>query len=129
MAFAAGALVVNLAVLVVPLNLGSSMLSSALGEGLPFAARVANLLTLFAGAVAILIGLMLLRRGQATMASGVFVGVLVILGLQVISSVLISIYGWVWQTVVFLCLQTIECALLLLAARAAKEQGGRPPTS
>jgi hypothetical protein len=33
MAFAVGALVVDLAVLVLPLNLGSSLLSYALGEG------------------------------------------------------------------------------------------------
>jgi hypothetical protein len=31
------------------------------------------------------------------MASGVFVGLLVILGLQVISSVLTLVDGWVWQ--------------------------------
>jgi hypothetical protein len=123
MAFAVGALVVDLAVLVLPLNLGSSLLSYALGEGFPFRAEVAYLLTLFAQAVAIVIGLMLLRRGRASMASGVFVGLLVILGLGVISSVLRSINGWVWQTAVFLGLQTMECALLFLAARAAKQQG------
>ena len=122
MAFATGALVMDLAVLVLPLNLGSSLLSYALGEGFPFRMKVAYLLTLFAQVAAILIGLMLLRRGRATMASGVFVGLLVILGLRVISSVLTSINGWVWQTPVVLGLQTIECALLFLAARAAQQQ-------
>jgi hypothetical protein len=72
------------------------------GSGFPFHDQVAYLLTLFAQAVAILIGLMLLRRGRATMASGVFVGLLVILGLQVISSVLTLVDGWVWQGVVVL---------------------------
>jgi hypothetical protein len=57
------------------------------------------------------------------MASGVFVGLLVILGLRVISSVRTSINGWVWQTTVVLGLRTMECALLFLAARAAKRQG------
>jgi hypothetical protein len=57
------------------------------------------------------------------MASGVFVGLLVVLGLRVISSVLTSINGWLWQTAVFLGLQTIECVLLFLAARAARRQG------
>jgi hypothetical protein len=124
MAFAVGALVVDLAVLVLPLNFGSSLLSYALRQGFPFRAEVAYLLTLFTQAIAILIGLILLRRGRATMASGVFVGLLVILGLRVISSVLTSINGWVlWQTAVFLGLQTMECALLFLAARAAKQQG------
>ena len=85
--------------------------------------EVAYLLTLFAQSVAILIGLMLLRRGRASMASGVFVGLLVVLGLRVISSVLTSINGWLWQTAVFLGLQTIECVLLFLAARAARRQG------
>ena len=84
---------------------------------------MAYLLILFAQAVAILIGLMLLRQGRATVASGLFVGLLVILGLRVTSSVLTSIDGWVWQTAVFLGLQTMECALLFLAARASKQQG------
>lgn len=123
MAFAAGALVMDLTVLLLPLHDGSSVVSSVLGEGFPFRAQVAYLLTLFAQAVAILIGLMLLRRGRATMASGVFVGLLVILGLRVISSLLTLIDGWVWQGVVVLGLQTMECALLFLAARAAKRQG------
>ena len=122
MAFAVGALVMDLAVLLVPLNDGSSLVSSVLGQGGPFRAEVAYLLILFAQAVAILIGLMLLRQGRATVASGLFVGLLVILGLRVTSSVLTSIDGWVWQTAVFLGLQTMECALLLLAARAANKQ-------
>jgi hypothetical protein len=87
MAFAVGALVADLAVLALPLNDGSSLLSYTLNVVSPFRAQVAYLLTLFAQAVAILIGLMFLRRGRATMASGVFVGLLVILGLRVISSV------------------------------------------
>ena len=118
-----GALVMELAVLVLPLYDGSSVLSSVLGEGFPFRAQVAYLLTLFSQAVAILIGLMLLRRGRATMASGVFLGLLVILGLRVISSIVTSIDGWVWQSAVVLGLQTMEWALLFLAARAAKQQG------
>jgi hypothetical protein len=122
-AFAVGALVMELAVLVLPLYEGSSVISSVLGEGFPFRAQVAYLLTLFAQAVAILIGLMLLRRGSATMASGVFLGLLVILGLRVISSIVTSIDGWVWQSGVVLGLQAMECALLFLAARAAKQQG------
>jgi hypothetical protein len=85
--------------------------------------EVAYLRTLFAQAAAILIGLMLLSRGRATMASGVFVGLLVLLGLRVIYSVLTSIDGWVWRTAAVLGLKTMECALLLFAARAAKQQG------
>jgi hypothetical protein len=122
-AFAVGALAMELAVLVLPLYEGSSVLSSVLGEGFPFRAQVAYFLTLFAQAVAILIGLMLLRRGRATIASGVFLGLLVILGLRVISSIVTSIGGWVWQSAVVLGIQTMECALLFLAARAAKQQG------
>ena len=91
----------------------------------PTARRVAH--ALFAEAVAILIGLMLLRRGRGAMASGVFVGLLVVLGFRVISSALWTIGGWQWQTTVFLGLQTIECALLFLAARAAKQQGNLSP--
>jgi hypothetical protein len=72
-AFAVGALVMDLAVLLLPLYDGSSVLSSVLGEGFPFRAQVAYLLTLFSQAVAILIGLILLRRGRATLASGVLV--------------------------------------------------------
>jgi hypothetical protein len=119
MSFAVGALVMDLTALLLPLYDGSSVVSSVMGERFPFRAQVAYLLTLFAQAVAILIGLMLLRRGRATMASGVFVGLLVILGLQVISSVLTLVDGWVWQGAVVLGLQTMECALLFLAARAA----------
>ena len=123
MAFAVGALVVDLAVLVLPLNDGSSQLSYALNDGFPLRGQVAYLLTLFAQAVAILIGLILLRRGRAAMASGVFVGLFVVLGLRVISSVLWTIDGWNWQATVFLGLQTMECALLFLAARPVKQQG------
>jgi hypothetical protein len=94
-----------------------------LGDEFSFRVEVAYLLTLFARSVAILVGLLLLRRGRATLASGVFVGLLIIIGLHVISSVLTSIFGWVWQTVVVLGLQTMECALLFLAARAARQQG------
>lgn len=120
MAFAVGALVMDLAVLLLPLYDGS-VLSSVLGEGYPFRVQVAYILTLFSQAVALLIGLVLLRRGRATLASGVFVGLLVIIGLRVISSIL-TIDGWLWQTAVVVGLQTIECVLLILAARAAKQQ-------
>jgi lysylphosphatidylglycerol synthetase-like protein (DUF2156 family) len=121
-AFAVGALVVDVAIPLLPLNDGSSLLSlTALGEGVPLRVRLASLLTLSAKAVAILIGLVLLRRGRASMASGVFVGVLVVLGLSVISSVLTSIDGWLWQTAVVLGLQTVECVLLFLAVRAARQ--------
>ena len=113
----------DLAVLLLPLHAGSSVVSSVLGDGFPFRIGVAFLLTLFAQSIAILVGLMLLRRGRATLASGVFVGLLVIIGLRVISSILTSIDGWVWQTGVVLGLQTMECALLFLAARAARQQG------
>ena len=123
MAFAVGALVMDLAVLLLPLHDGSSVVSSVLGEGFPSRVEVAYLLALFPQSVAILIGLMLLRRSRATMASGVFVGLLVIIGLRVISSILTSLDGWVWQTGVVLGLQTMECALLFLAARAARRQG------
>jgi hypothetical protein len=123
MAFAVGALVVDLAILALPLNDGSSVLSYALNAGFAFRSQVAYLLLLFPQAVAILIGLRFLRRGRASMASGVFVGVLVILGLRVMSSVLTSFSGWAWQSAVVLSLQTIECACLFLAARAAKQQG------
>jgi hypothetical protein len=123
MAFAVGALVMDLTVLVLPLHDGSSVVSLLLGDGFSFRVEVAYLLTLFAQSVAILVGLLLLRRGRATLASGVFVGLLVIIGLHVISSVLTSIFGWVWQIVVVLGLQTMECALLFLAARAARQQG------
>jgi hypothetical protein len=111
----------DLAVLLLPLYEGSSVASSVLGDGYPFRVEAAYFLTLFATSAAILIGLMLLRRGRATMAAGVFVGLLVITGLGVLSSILTAI--GMWQTVVVLGLQTMECALLFLAARAAKQRG------
>ena len=100
MAFAVAALLVDLAFLLVPLY-GSNILFSSLSlrEGFPFRVSVAVLLTLFAQAMTILIGLMLLRRGREAMASGVFVGLLVILGLRLVSSILTSINGSFWQTV------------------------------
>jgi hypothetical protein len=118
-----GALVIDVAVVVLPLHDGSSVVSLLLGDGFSFRLEMAYLLTLFARSVAVLVGLLLLRRGRAALASGVFVGLLVIIGLHVISSVLTSIFGWVWQPVVVLSLQTIERVLLFLAARAAKQQG------
>ena len=127
MAFAVAALLVDLAFLLVPLY-GSNILFSSLSlrEGFPFRVSVAVLLTLFAQAMTILIGLMLLRRGREAMASGVFVGLLVILGLRLVSSILTSINGSFWQTWFFLGVQTVECVLLLLAARAAARQQGTP---
>jgi MFS family permease len=118
-AFAAGALLADLAVLALPWN-GTSLLASYVAGGFSSRVKVANLLAAFAVAVAILVGLVLLRRGRATLAFGVFVGVLVVVGLRVMSSALLVIYGWRWQTLVILGLQTIECALLFLAAGAAR---------
>ncbi|HEY7659929.1 MAG TPA: hypothetical protein VIC58_04960 [Actinomycetota bacterium] len=118
-AFAVGALVVDLLAAVVPVLDGSSYLSFSVADGFPFRVKVANLLMLFAGAVAILVGLGFLRRGRAVVASGVFVGLLVVLGLRWVSSVLLSIEGWGWGTTIVLGLQAIECVLLFLAARAA----------
>lgn len=110
----------DLAVLALPLHLeGSSLLSYVLGEGFPFRMKVANLLSLFDGPTAIIVGLIFLRRGRPSVASGVFVGLLVVLGLGVMSSVLTSVDGWRWQTTLFLGLQAIECLLLFLAARAS----------
>ncbi len=122
------ALLVDLAFLLVPLNDGSNLLFSALRlrEGFPLRVSVAYLLTLFAQAIAILIGLMLLRLGRAGIASGVFIGVLVTLGMRLTNSFLTTFYGWPWQTVVVLGLQTVECVLLLLAARAAARQREAP---
>lgn len=111
----------DLAVLLLPLHDGSSVVSLLLGTG-PVRLQAAYVLTLFARSVAILTGLMLLRRGRGSMASGVFVGLLVIIGLRVTSSILTAIDGWMWQTGVVLVLQTMECALLLLAAQAARQQ-------
>jgi len=123
MAFAVGALIADLAYLLLPLNSGSNVVSlAALHQELPLRVQAASLLTLFSQAIAILIGLMLLRRGRAAMASGVFIGLLVVLGLRVVYSVLVTIGGFGWQTVVYLGLWTIECALLFLAARAAAKQ-------
>lgn len=70
MAFAVGALVMDLAVLLLPLHDGSSVVSSVLGEGFPSRVEVAYLLALFPQSVAILIGLMLLRRSRATNGIG-----------------------------------------------------------
>ena len=124
MAFAVAALFIDLAFLLLPLYGGSNLLSTslALREPFPLRVTVASLLTLFAKAITILIGLMLLRRGREAMASGVFLGLLVIFGLSVISSILTSIPVFLWQTVVFLGIQIIECVLLFLAARAARRQ-------
>jgi len=47
MAFAVGALVMDLAVLLLPLHDGSSVVSSVLGEGFPSRVEVAYLLALF----------------------------------------------------------------------------------
>ena len=123
MAFGVGALLMELTVLVLPLIDGSSMVSRALGAGFSFRHLVAYFLTLCSQAVAIGLGLMVLRRGRATIACGVFVGLLVILGLRVIASVLTLVDGWVWQGMVVVGLQTMECALLFLAAWAAKPAG------
>jgi hypothetical protein len=120
-AFAVGALVVDLAILALPLNDGSSMLSYVVGVVSSLRFKLAYLLIALARSVAILIGLVLLRRERPNMASGVFVGVLVVLGLNVIASVLTSIDAWLWQTAVVLGLQTVECALLFLAVRAARQ--------
>jgi hypothetical protein len=124
MAFAVGALLADLAYLLLPVNSGSSLVSlAALQRGYPLRVQVASLLMLFSQALAILIGIMLLRRGREAMASGVFIGLLVVLGLRLVYLVMLTIDGFTWQAVILLGLQTIECALLFLAARAAQHQG------
>jgi hypothetical protein len=119
-ALALGALGADLAVLFLPINDGSSLLSSMLSPPLAGRAKVAIVLSSFAVSVAILVGLAFLRRGRAAVAAGVFIGLFVVLALRVVASALTSIDGWVWQTTVVLGLQTVECVLLLLAARAAR---------
>jgi hypothetical protein len=129
MAFAVSALVVELAFLLVPLNVdGSNILFSGLSlrEGFPLRVNVAWILTLLSQAVVILIGLMLLRRGREAMASGLFLGLLVILGIRLTNEVLTTPFGWPWQTAVYIGLQMVECVLLLLAARAAARQREAP---
>ena len=124
LAFAVGALLADLAYLLLPVNSGSSLVSlAALQRGYPLRVQVASLLMLFSQALAILIGIMLLRRGREAMASGVFIGLLVILGLRVVYWVMATIGSFLWLAVILLGIQTIECALLFLAARAAQHQG------
>jgi hypothetical protein len=117
--FASGAILADLAVVVLPWDFGSSRLTLAIASGFPVEIKIANLVAVFSGIVGILVGLAFVRRGRMAIASGVFVGLSVILGLRVLASMLSAIRGWVWQTLAVLALQTAECALLLLAARAA----------
>jgi hypothetical protein len=117
---AVGALLADVAVVVLPLADGRSQLSNVFSTGIPLRAKVAYLLLLFAFAVAIVVGIVVAHRGHPAVASGVFLGLLVVLALRVIASALTTYEGWVWQTTVVIALQTVECALLLLAARAAR---------
>jgi hypothetical protein len=117
--FASAALLADLAVVVLPWDFGSSRLTVAVASGLPVEVKIANLIAVFTGIVGIIAGLAFVRRGSMAIASGVFVGLFVIFGLRVLASMLSAIHGWVWQTLAVLTLQTAECALLLLAARAA----------
>jgi hypothetical protein len=116
---AIGALLADVAVVALPLSDGESQLSSVVSGAIPFRAKAAYLLLLFAFAVAIVVGIVVERRGHPAVASGVFFGLLVVLALRVVASVLTTIGGWSWQATVVLGLQTIECVLLALAARGA----------
>jgi hypothetical protein len=118
-ASAVGALLADVAVVVLPLADGRSQLSNVLSTGIPLRAKVAYVLLLFAFAIAIVVGIVVARRGAPEVASGVFLGLSIVLALRVIASILTTFEGWVWQTTVVIALQTVACALLLLAARAA----------
>jgi hypothetical protein len=119
-ALAAGAIVLEIVIAVVPWLSGESYVSVALSDGPPVV-RFSNLLMLFAGVIAIVVAISQLRR-RPVFAAGMFVATAVVLGVQVIARLLATTQGWIWQTFAILGLQAVETLLLFLAASRARRE-------
>jgi hypothetical protein len=114
---AAAALVIDIAIPLLPLYGNGQTEFGLVVLPFPFWLALANVLSLYAVAAVILVGLVSLA-GRRSFAAGVFLGAAILLGLRVVSST-ITAGGWRWQTTLVLGLEALESVLLFLAAAGA----------
>jgi hypothetical protein len=128
-ALAVAALVVSIALIAIPFYGGpTSQLSFVIGGGWGLWERISNFLAIFSLPIAIAVGIVVLRRDAVPVASGIFVGIGVVVALR-LASYLVGLAGpseITWRTLAFFALQAVEAALLFLAAsRAHREEPQR----
>ena len=100
---------------------GTSFLSIAL-SGPPAVLKLAGVVSLLAGDVVLILAIVLLRRGRSAFAAGLLVALGALLAARVVSGLLQSTQGWMWETFAYLALAAIETALLFLAASLARRE-------
>ncbi len=71
--FAIAAMTIDLVIDAVPWSGGASYLSFAFLEDFPIHAKLSNAVALLVGPIVIAVGIVLLRRGRPSVASGVFI--------------------------------------------------------
>ena len=119
---AIAAIAIDLVIDAVPWWEGASYLSFAFFDDFPIHAKLSNAVALLVGPIVIAVGIVLLRRGRPSVASGVFIAAGSMLAARVVSELLQAIEGWIWQGLAVVGLQTVEAALLFLAASRARRE-------
>jgi hypothetical protein len=119
---AIAAIAIDLVIDAIPWWNGASHLSFAFFEDLPIHAKLSNAVALLVGPIVIAVGIVLLRRGRPSVASGVFIAAGSMLAAGVLSELLRTIEVRNWQMFALVGLQAVEAVLLFLAASRARRE-------
>jgi len=120
MAVAVAALVSSTALLVIPLY-GTSQLTLLYRDGYPLWERISGLLSIFSITIAIAVGIGVLNRGATQLASGIFIGIGVVLAFALASFLVRLVAGGAtWETYLFLAFTALRYGLLFVAARRTR---------
>jgi hypothetical protein len=120
--FALAAMIIDLVIDALPWWEGASYLSFAFFEDFPIHAKLSNAVALLVGPIVIAVGIVLLRRGRPSVASGVFIAAGSMLAARVLSELLRAIEVRNWQMFAVVGLQAVEAVLLFLAASRARRE-------
>ncbi|HKI28956.1 MAG TPA: hypothetical protein VKB32_05985 [Actinomycetota bacterium] len=131
---AVAAVIVGLAIPLLPLWGEGGRLAFIFSDGLPVRFLIVYLLVWWASALVAVLGIWFLKRDRAGPAGGVFLAVGLVVGIKTAGDVLVAAphFGR-WQYDVILALGTVEAFLLTLAGSRAisvvseVRTGGSPP--
>jgi hypothetical protein len=131
---AVAAVIVGLAIPLLPVFGEGGRLKFIFSQGLPVRFLILYLLQWWGSALVALVGIWFLKRDRAGPAGGVFLAVGLVVAIEIAGNVLVTAphFGR-WQTDVVLALETVEAILLTLAGSHAiagvseVRTGGSPP--
>ena len=126
--FAAAALLIDIAIPLLPVFGNGQTQFGAEVLPFPFWIGLGNFLSIYAMAAVMLLGLVSFAW-RRSFAAGAFVAAAVFLGLRVVSSAIPTIGYWGWLTTLILGLWALESALLFLAAAGALRSEETPSGS